>query len=378
MPETRLLQGNLACVEGALAAGCRFYAGYPITPSSEIAETMARRLPGLGGVFIQMEDEIASLAAVIGASLGGRKAMTATSGPGFSLMQENLGFAALAEVACVVVDVMRGGPSTGLPTSPSQGDVMQARWGSHGDRPAVVLAPASVQEVYELTVTAFNLAERLRTPVILAYDEVIGHLRELATLPAAVVAEPRREPEGPAEGYLPYAPGSDGIARPASFGTGYRYHVTGLIHDRRGFPTERPEEVAELLARLGGKVLAAGLPAPEEVLLEDAEVAVIAYGITARAADEALQRLRAEGVRAGMLRLVTLWPFPERAVAALAGRVRSLLVAEMNLGQMVREVERAVAGRVPVSGLFRSDGRPITPEQVVDSVAALATARGAA
>lgn len=378
MPETRLLQGNLACVEGALAAGCRFYAGYPITPSSEIAETMARRLPGLGGVFIQMEDEIASLAAVIGASLGGRKAMTATSGPGFSLMQENLGFAALAEVACVVVDVMRGGPSTGLPTSPSQGDVMQARWGSHGDRPAVVLAPASVQEVYELTVTAFNLAERLRTPVILAYDEVIGHLRELATLPAAVVAEPRREPEGLAEGYLPYAPGSDGIARPASFGTGYRYHVTGLIHDRRGFPTERPEEVAELLARLGGKVLAAGLPAPEEVLLEDAEVAVIAYGITARAADEALQRLRAEGVRAGMLRLVTLWPFPERAVAALAGRVRSLLVAEMNLGQMVREVERAVAGRVPVSGLFRSDGRPITPEQVVDSVAALATARGAA
>jgi len=378
MPETRLLQGNLACVEGALAAGCRFYAGYPITPSSEIAETMARRLPGLGGVFIQMEDEIASLAAVIGASLGGRKAMTATSGPGFSLMQENLGFAALAEVACVVVDVMRGGPSTGLPTSPSQGDVMQARWGSHGDRPAVVLAPASVQEVYELTVTAFNLAERLRTPVILAYDEVIGHLRELATLPAAVVAEPRREPEGLAEGYLPYAPGPDGIARPASFGTGYRYHVTGLIHDRRGFPTERPEEVAELLARLGGKVLAAGLPAPEEVLLEDAEVAVIAYGITARAADEALQRLRAEGVRAGMLRLVTLWPFPERAVAALAGRVRSLLVAEMNLGQMVREVERAVAGRVPVSGLFRSDGRPITPEQVVDSVAALATARGAA
>jgi 2-oxoglutarate/2-oxoacid ferredoxin oxidoreductase subunit alpha len=369
VPEPRLLQGNQACVEGALAAGCRFYAGYPITPSSEIAEGMARKLPPLGGAFIQMEDEMASLAAVIGASLGGRKAMTATSGPGFSLMQEHLGFAALAEVPCVVVDVMRGGPSTGLPTSPSQGDVMQARWGSHGDRPAIVLAPASVQEVFELTVAAFNLAEQLRTPVILAYDEVIGHLRELAVLPDGVRAEPRGEPDRPAEGYLPYAPGRDGVARPASFGTGYRYHVTGLMHDRRGLPTENPEVVAELQARLNAKPLRAKLPEPEEVLLEDAEVAVVAYGITARAADEALQRLRGSGVRAGMLRLRTLWPFPEQAVARLGGRVRSLLVAEMNLGQMVREVERAVAGEVPVRALLRADGRPITPEQVVEAAA---------
>lgn len=378
MPEFRLLQGNSACVQGAIAAGCRFYAGYPITPSSEIAEEMARRLPGLGGVFIQMEDEMASLAAVIGASLGGMKAMTATSGPGFSLMQEHLGFAALAEVACVVLDVMRGGPSTGLPTSPSQGDVMQARWGAHGDRPALVLAPASVQEVFELTVTAFNLAERLRTPVVLAYDEVIGHIRELAALPEAVPIEPRREPEEPASTYLPYAPGPDGVARPATFGTGYRYHVTGLIHDPRGLPTNKPAEVAALLSRLSRKPEAAALPAAEEVLLEDAEVAVVAYGISARAADEALRRVRAAGVRAGMLRLVTLWPFPEQAVATLAGRVGSLLVAEMNLGQMAREVERAVAGRIPVAGLFRADGEPITPEQVADSLTALATRRGAA
>ena len=236
----QLLQGNEACALGALAAGCRFFAGYPITPSTEIAEVMARELPKVGGKFIQMEDEIASIAAVLGASVGGVKAMTATSGPGFSLMQENIGYAAMAEIPCVIVDVQRAGPSTGLPTSPSQGDVMQARWGTHGDHPVIALAPSTVREAFDLTVWAFNFSEKYRTPVILLMDEVVGHMRERAELPPREMVEvvDRVKPHVPPDWYFPYEETSADVPPFASFGEGYRFHITGLFHDRAGFPTQ--------------------------------------------------------------------------------------------------------------------------------------------
>jgi len=372
LPESRLLQGNTACAEGALAAGCRFFAGYPITPSSEIAEEMARRLPALGGVFIQMEDEIASLAAVIGAAAGGRRAMTATSGPGFSLMQEHLGYAAMAELPCVVVNVMRGGPSTGLPTGPSQADVMQARWGAHGDRPAIVLAPDSVAEVRQLTMAAFRLAERFATPVIVTYDEVVGHTRERVTEPATPAALPLRA--RPLPGARPYAAALDEPARLTPFGDGRRYHITGLFHDENGFPTEEPAAVEALLRRLHAKVDAHAdeLPVAEEISLEDAEVAVFAFGIGARAAAVAVGEARAAGLRAGLLRPRTLWPFPDEAVARAARRVSAILVAELNLGQLAGEVARAAAGACRIERLNRVDGAPITPAQVLEALRAAA------
>lgn len=364
----QLLQGNAACVAGAIAAGCRFYAGYPITPSSEIAEGMARRLPALGGVYVQMEDEIASLAAVIGASLGGARAMTATSGPGFSLMQEHVGFAAMAEVPCVIIDVMRGGPSTGLPTSPSQGDMMQARWGTHGDVPSLVLTPASVAEVYELTVAAFALAERFRTPVIVLYDETIAHLREEAVLPAPARGgvPGRRRPAVPPAAYRPYEPDADGVAPMADFGSGYRFHVTGLAHDDRGYPTQDPAMIAAHQRRRLEKIASfEDEIAPVRALhLDDAEVAVVACGSAARAAEEAVGEARRQGIRAGLLRPVVLWPFPDRIVRRAADSVKALVVAEMNLGQISREVERAAAGRVPVVPCRRADGELIEPEQI--------------
>ncbi|HYM91854.1 MAG TPA: 2-oxoacid:acceptor oxidoreductase subunit alpha [bacterium] len=375
MSAARLVQGNAACAAGAVAAGCRFYAGYPITPSSEIAEEMARRLPALGGVFVQMEDEIASLAAVIGASLGGMRAMTATSGPGFSLMQEHIGFAAMAEVPCVIVNVMRGGPSTGLPTSPAQGDVMQARWGTHGDVPSLVLAPASVAEVYDLTVAAFALSERFRTPVIVLYDEVIGHMREevaLRDLPEGGVPG-RRRPAVPPSEYRPYEPDADGVPPMADFGSGYRFHVTGLAHDARGYPTQDPATIAAHQRRRLEKITGfADLVAPTRALyLDDAEVAVVAVGIAARAAQAAVDEARGRGIRAGLLRPAVLWPFPDEAVREVASSVRAIVVAEMNLGQIVREVERAAGGRATVVPCCRADGTALEPEQVLASLEAL-------
>lgn len=379
MGKVELLQGNEACGRGALAAGCTFYSGYPITPSSEIAEFMARRLPALGGVFVQMEDEIASLAAVIGASLGGRKAMTATSGPGFSLMQEHIGYAVMAEVPCVVVNVMRGGPSTGLPTSPSQGDVMQARWGPHGDHPAIVLAPASVEEVFELTVRAFNLAERFRTPVILLYDEVVGHTREGVELPDEVAVVDRKRPQvGPAD-FWPKAAPSDGVPPLPAFGDGYRFHVTGLTHDQRGFPTGDPEVAGDLIDRLHRKIEdhLDEVVDLEEFMLDDAEIVIFAYGIVGRSAREAVARARREGIRIGLIRPRTLWPFPAAVVAGVASRVDTILVAEMNRGQMIREVERAAAGACRVTGYLRYDGEPISPTEILAAVdGQMATRRG--
>jgi 2-oxoglutarate ferredoxin oxidoreductase subunit alpha len=363
MSTVELIQGNEACARGALAAGCRFYAGYPITPSSEIAEHMVRALPGVGGVFVQMEDEIASLAAVIGASLAGSKGMTATSGPGFSLMQEHIGFAAIAEVPCVVVDVMRGGPSTGLPTSPSQGDVMQARWGTHGDHPAIVLAPASVREVFDLTVRAFNLAERFRTPVTVLYDEVVGHTRESVELPDRADIEERQAPDSGPDDFWPKVAEADGVPPLPAFGDGYRFHVTGLTHDERGFPTNDPATAESLLTRLHRKIEAHSeeISGVERFMLDDAELAFFAYGTVARSAREAVLRARADGFRVGLLRPTTLWPFPAAAVAEVADLVDTVVVAEMNLGQMMGEVERAVAGRTRVVGHLRADGEPITP-----------------
>jgi 2-oxoglutarate ferredoxin oxidoreductase subunit alpha len=363
MSEAQLVQGNEACARGALAAGCRFYGGYPITPSSEIAEHMVRHLPGLGGVFVQMEDEIASLAAVIGASLAGSKAMTATSGPGFSLMQEHIGYAAMAEVPCVIVDVMRGGPSTGLPTSPSQGDVMQARWGTHGDHPAIVLAPSSVGEVFELTVKAFNQAERFRTPVIIIYDEIIGHTRESVALPESVEVVNRVRPNGDPGDFWPKVAPADGVPPLPAFGDGYRFHVTGLAHDERGFPTNDTEVAGALITRLHRKVAAheEEIIEVETFMLDDAEIAIFAYGIVGRSAREAVLRARAIGVKAGLIRPLTLWPFPYAQVAAAAKQVDTMIVAEMNLGQLIGEVERAGAGQAEIVGHLRADGEPITP-----------------
>jgi len=381
MAEVRLVQGNDACARAAVDAGCRFYAGYPITPSSEIAETMARLLPEVGGVFVQMEDEMASLAACIGASLGGVRAMTATSGPGFSLMQEHIGFAALAEIPCVIVDVMRGGPSTGLPTAPSQGDLLQARWGTHGDHPIVVLAPGSVREIYDLTARAFALADRYRTPVILLYDEVLAHLRERMELPEAVEADAggavmrtRRPPD--ARPYRPYDAAPGDVAPLASFGDGFRFHITGLAHDARGYPTQDPAEIAAMHHRMHAKLEhhLDEIVECERWMLDDADVAVVAIGIVARAAREAVREARRQGIRAGLLRPVTLWPFPADAVREAARSARSMVVAEMNLGQMILEVERAAAGATEVRGVRRADGEPIMPEEILRALAAPAPA----
>jgi 2-oxoglutarate ferredoxin oxidoreductase subunit alpha len=367
MSEAQLIQGNEACARGAVAAGCSFYGGYPITPSSEIAEHMVRVLPDAGGVFVQMEDEIASLAAVIGASIAGSKAMTATSGPGFSLMQEHIGFAAMAEVPCVVVNVMRGGPSTGLPTSPSQGDVMQARWGTHGDHPAIVLAPASVGEVFDFTVRAFNLAERFRTPVIVLYDEVIGHTRESVELPEKVDIVDRVLPAAGSADFLPKAADATGVPPMPAFGDGFRFHVTGLSHDERGFPTDDNAVAGALINRIYSKVAdhEDEITAAESFMLDDAEVAFFAYGIVGRSAYEAVLRAREAGVKAGLIRPTTLWPFPSRQVAEAAAQVDKVIVAEMNLGQMIGEVERATAGQAEVIGHMRADGEPITPSELV-------------
>lgn len=364
----RLLQGNQAAALGAIAAGCRFYGGYPITPSSEIAEEMAKRLPPIGGIFVQMEDEIASLGSVIGASVGGVKAMTATSGPGFSLMQEHIGYAVMAEIPCVIINVMRVGPSTGMPTSPAQGDVMQARWGTHGDHPAIVLAPSTVEEVFHETVRAFNLAERFRTPVIVLYDEVVGHTREGVVIPDEVPIIDRMGTDVAPEDFLPKAVTHGDVPPMPAFGDGYRFHVTGLTHDERGFPTNDPAKATALLERIVGKVdrHLDEIIEVEEFMLDDAEVAIFAFGIVGRAARQAVTEAREHGIRAGLLRPLTLWPFPEKAVEALADRVHTIIVAEMNMGQLIHEVERVVKGRARIVPHLRADGRTISPAELRD------------
>jgi 2-oxoglutarate ferredoxin oxidoreductase subunit alpha len=380
-PTLRLISGNHACALGAVAAGCRFFAGYPITPSSEIAERLSRLLPEVDGVFVQMEDEIASIAAVIGASMGGVKALTATSGPGFSLKQENIGYAAGAEIPCVIVNVMRGGPSTGMPTRPAQGDIMQARWGSHGDYPIIVLAPASVREIYDETIRAFDLAESLRTPVVLLYDQVIAQLTETVDLgdtqgrasAQGLARAERKWASGPREAYQPYAANEDGIPAMSRPGAGYRVHTTGLNHAENGFPTQNPEAVARNLGRLLTKFdrHRDAIDSWQTLSCDDAEVLIVAIGISARAATRAIEMCRARGVRAGLFRPITLWPFPENALRKAAARARAVLVPEMNAGQLSLEVERVLGGK-RVDAIHRFNGEPITPAEIAERAEGLA------
>ncbi|MBC7265154.1 MAG: 2-oxoacid:acceptor oxidoreductase subunit alpha [Chloroflexi bacterium] len=367
----QFMQGNTACAEGALVAGCRFFAGYPITPSSEIAEILSYRLPALGGKFIQMEDEIASLAAVIGASVGGMKAMTATSGPGFSLMQENIGYAAMTEIPCVIVNVQRTGPSTGLPTSPAQGDVMQARWGTHGDHPIIVLSPSSVMETFHLTVTAFNFSEKYRTPVILLMDEVVAHMREKVELPPREQVEvvDRVQTNVPPEWYFPYEETASDVPPLVSFGQGFRYHITGLFHDQRGFPTERLDEIQPWLKRVFAKIHnnLGDILMYEEESIPGARTVVLSYGATARSARHAVRLARARRHKVGFFKPLTIWPFPEEAVERLAHTAKRIVVPEMNLGQLALEVER-VAGRHKVRRVNRADGELVTPQQILEAI----------
>jgi len=365
------VQGDIACAEGAIAAGCRFFAGYPITPSSEIAQRMAVRLPQVGGIYLQMEDEIASIAAVIGASWAGLKAMTATSGPGFSLMQENIGYAYMTETPCVIVDVMRGGPSTGQPTKPGQQDVMQAKWGSHGDYEVIALSPASVQEMFDLTIEAFNLSETYRCPVILLADEVIGHLREKLIIPEPDEIEvvERRRPED-VEGYKPFKPGENLVPPMARLGEGFRLYITGLTHDETGRPrASSPEAQERLVRRLCDKIRLNRdrIARFEEHHLEDAEIVVIAYGLPYRSALPAVEEARRRGIRAGLYRPITLWPQAEGRLREIGERAHRVIVLEMNYGQMLREYQRWIdPDRIVFSPSF-GDAIP-TPEGVLSLI----------
>lgn len=366
------MNGDEACAEGALAAGCRFFAGYPITPSTEVAEHLSRRLPQVGGVFIQMEDELGSMAAILGASAAGMRAMTATSGPGFSLMMENIGLGIMMEIPCVVIDVMRGAPSTGLPTMPGQSDVMQARWGSHGDYESVAYAPWSPQEMFDLTIHCFNVADRYRLPVFLLADEVVGHMVERVVIPTpdkVSLWERKRPSVPPGEPFRPYAVKDDDLVPPMALaGDGYKVHLTGLTHDERGYPEMTAEAHHELVTRLVNKVRVnrSDLLLSEGFDLEGAEILVISYGCTARSARRAVRDARAQGVHAGLLRLISLWPFAEEAVKQAAAGAKHIIVAEMNLGQMSREVERCL-GR-PVNGVFHAGGAMIPPDPILQAI----------
>ncbi|MCS7232629.1 MAG: 2-oxoacid:acceptor oxidoreductase subunit alpha [Synergistetes bacterium] len=366
-------QGNRAVAMGAIMAGVRFYAGYPITPSSEIAEILSAELPKVGGIFIQMEDEIGSMAAAIGASLAGLKSMTATSGPGFSLKQENIGFAIMAEVPVVVVDVQRGGPSTGTPTKPFQGDFMQARWGSHGGFPLIVLSPSTVKECFDLTIEAVNLAERFRSPVILLTDEIVGHMREKMEIPEEyeVKIVNRKKPSTSFLDYRPYrADPEDDIPPMAAYGEGYCFHVTGLVHDEYGLPTNDPKVIEALNLRLlrkfeKGKDL---LVKFSTFATDDADVLVVAFGCVARSAMGAIREARKLGYKVGLFRPVMLWPFPDEPLREAASKVKAIIVPEMNPGLMVREVERAIRGKCEVYSLLRLDTEMITPGQILEKI----------
>ncbi len=372
MTQVQNLHGNHACALGAIAAGCRFFAGYPITPSSEVAEKMSQELPKVDGTFIQMEDEIASIAAVLGASMGGVKSMTATSGPGFSLKQENIGYAALTEIPCVIINVMRGGPSTGMPTRPSQGDIMQSRWGSHGDYPVIVIAPASVEEVYNETIRAFNLSEQLRVPVIVMYDQAIAHLLETIEIPDSTSLEltTRKWENGPKEDFIAYKETKDRVPAMPRPGDGYRSHTTGLTHSEDGFPTQDPDTVDRNMKRLLGKLEhnRESIESYEISQCEDADIVIVALGISARAAMGAVHSLRQQGIKAGLFRPITLWPFPEQAFLKASTKVNKILVPEMNAGQLSLEVERLVKTGVKVCKLNRIDGESITPMEITEQV----------
>ena len=366
------LDGDHACCEGTLAAGARFAAGYPITPSTEVVERFASRIPTVGGVFIQMEDELAASIAIQGAVWGGAKAFTVTSGPGFSLMMEHIGYAAITETPCVFVNVQRGGPSTGLPTLPAQADMMQARWGSHGDYGIIALCPNSPQECFDLTITGFNLAEEFRVPVMMMLDECVGHMTEKVVIPPAdrIEVVPRRYTHKPPAEFRLFEPGADLVPDMVKAGDGYRFHVTGLTHDERGYPSMNVAAQDQLVRRLVEKLkpFENGRAVCDTADLEGAEVVVVSYGITSRVAQRAIELARKRGIRAGKFRIISAWPFPERHIADLAGRVKAFVVPELNLGQMVREVERAAAGRARVVPVSHAGGTVHDPETILKAI----------
>ena len=379
MPENHkktvaFLQGNETCSVAALHAGVRFFAGYPITPSSEIAAVMALKLPLYGGMFVQMEDEIASMAAIIGAAMTGAKTMTATSGPGFSLKQENIGYAALCEVPCIIINVQRGGPSTGLPTELAQADIMQTRWGTHGDHSIIAFAPSSIEEIYRYTIKAVNIAEAYRTPVVILLDEVLAHMRERLEIPPIekiqAASVERKRPTVKPEDFKPFDTSFGNVPPMADFGSGYRYHTTGLIHDESGFPTASAKEIVSLLERLKNKIKPddPNFTFWRELETEDANTMVISFGSASRVARRAVNILRQQGRRIGLLQLITLWPAPEKLISKLCKRVKKVFVVEMNQGQYIREIERIAGNDAKIKLITRIDGKLITPEQVIDAL----------
>ena len=369
---THFIDGDHACCEGALAAGARFAAGYPITPSTEVVERFAQRVPTVGGCFIQMEDELAASITLQGGVWGGAKAFTVTSGPGFSLMMEHIGYAAMTETPCVFVDVQRGGPSTGLPTLPAQGDMMQAKWGSHGDYEIIALCPNSPQECFDLTVKAFNLAEEFRIPVMFMMDEVVGHMTEKVVIPPADEIEvvPRKHTHKPVEEFLPYGTNGNMVPEMVHAGEGYRFHVTGLTHDERGYPNMTPQMQQKLVTRLQNKIRSAAdrITMVEEDVPETADVIVVSYGITSRVAQRAIEMARERGLKVGKLRLITAWPFPDAKIRELAARTKAFVVPELNMGQMSREVERAAGGKAKTLLVPHAGGSVHRPEEILNAI----------
>lgn len=369
---SHFIDGDHACCEGAIAAGCRFVAGYPITPSTEVVERIAERFPYVGGVFIQMEDEIASSIAIQGAVWAGKKAMTVTSGPGFSLMMEHIGLAAMTETPCVFVNVQRAGPSTGLPTQPAQGDMMQVRWGSHGDYQIIAVVPNSPQECFDFTIKAFNLSEQYRVPVFVMMDECVGHMTERVVIPPAEQIDivPRRWFKGGPDAYEPYRADADLVPPMVKVGDGFNLHVTGLTHDERGYPNMSVPAQEKLVHRLREKITrnAPAIVEYREDQVDGADVVVVTYGITSRTALPAIVRARQEGLKVGHLRLVVVWPFPEQRIRELASRVRALVVPELNLGQIVLEVERCAAGKVPVTLVGHTGGTVHQPDDIYQAI----------
>jgi 2-oxoglutarate ferredoxin oxidoreductase subunit alpha len=367
------INGDVACAEGAIAAGCKFFGGYPITPATEIAERMSIRLPKVGGIYIQMEDELASMCAILGASWGGAKSMTATSGPGFSLMMENYGLGVMTETPCVIVDIMRGGPSTGLPTLVSQGDVMQARWGSHGDMGVIAYVPSSPQEMFDFTIKAFNRSEQFRVPVIVLGDEIVGHMTEKVVIPKQedIDLVARKKPKSePSDEFLPFEPEPDLVPPMAIAGEGYRVHVTGLTHDERGYPIINAEAQEKLVARLVDKIRKNSdeIIEYEESNTEDADVVVVAYGSVSRCAKEAVRMARELGLKVGLIRPITIWPFPEKRIKALAEKVKAFVVPEINYGQIAFEVERSSCGMARSMLLPKMGGSIHTPEEILNGI----------
>lgn len=370
--KVRFMQGNAAIAEGAFAAGARFYAGYPITPSTDIAEISSKRLPELGGLYVQMEDEIGSIAAIIGASASGKKSFTATSGPGFSLMQENLGVAIMAEIPCVIINVQRSGPSTGLATKPAQGDFMQSRWGTHGDHGIIVISPSSVEDCYYLMIKAFNLSEKYRMPVIFLADEIIGHLQERAVI-NEIMSEDivlRKQPDCDPKDYKAFAVDEDGIAPLAYYGSEYILRLSGSTHDEAGFPNSKPENADKFIRHYTNKIEKnkKDITIIRKYNMKDAEYAVITFGCTTRSALEAIEILKEEGKKVGVLQLVTLWPFPDEEVMEVCNQVKGVIVPELNLGQLIGEVNRVNKNNIPIAGINRVDSLSILPSEIIDKI----------